>query len=240
MTDKPELLDIRQAAALLQVSAASLRRWTNAGLLASFRVGGRRERRFRHADLLAFLESHPAAGHTAPPLGTAVRGHLCGFYLSDDARVRAAARFLADGLRAGGVSFLGAEPAVRDRILAQVERQWPSVPRDIKAGRLVLARYADSAAAQLEFWHTRFTATPAAGTRPLCVVGDVSGGRLARQNDFVEVLEYEREYDRAVARRFAVDTLCLYDARTLSGVETAELLGLHDDGFRHPVEQIVG
>src|SRR5258708_6028007 len=77
MTDKPELLDIRQAAALLQVSAASLRRWTNAGLLASFRVGGRRERRFRRADLLAFLESHPAAGHTAPPLGPAVRGRGC-------------------------------------------------------------------------------------------------------------------------------------------------------------------
>src|SRR5437899_1730190 len=49
MTPDPELLDIRQAAALLHVSAASLRRWTNAGLLASFRVGGRRERRFRRA-----------------------------------------------------------------------------------------------------------------------------------------------------------------------------------------------
>jgi hypothetical protein len=37
-----------------------------------------------------------------------------------------------------------------------------------------------------------------------------------------------------------VHTLCLYDARTLSGVETAQLLGLHGDGFRHPVEQLIG
>jgi excisionase family DNA binding protein len=243
ITDEAELLDIRQAAALLHVSAASLRRWSNAGLLASFRVGGRHERRFRRADLLAFLESHPAAaGHAtaATPPDTAAHGHLCGLYLSDDARVRAAARFLADALRAGGVSVLAAEPAVRDRIVAQLERQWPAVPRDITAGRLELSRYADGVAAQLESWHTRFTAASGARTGPLHVVGDVSGGRLARHNDFAAVLEYEREYDRTVARRFAVHTLCLYDARTLSGVETAQLLGLHGDGFRHPVEQLIG
>src|SRR5260370_40562347 len=77
MTDEAELLDIRQAAALLHVSAASLRRWSNAGLLASFRVGGRHERRFRRADLLALLESHPAAaGHAtaATPPDTAAHG----------------------------------------------------------------------------------------------------------------------------------------------------------------------
>src|SRR2546430_9013310 len=71
MAHEPELLDIKQAAALLQVSEASLRRWTNAGRLACFRVGGRRERRFRRADLMAFLESHPfaagAAGREPPP-----------------------------------------------------------------------------------------------------------------------------------------------------------------------------
>src|SRR5437899_2404046 len=136
MTPDPELLDIRQAAALLHVSAASLRRWTNAGLLASFRVGGRRERRFRRADLLAFLESHPAAGHAAVPLGTASPGHRCGFYLSDETRTRAAARFLADALRTGGVSVLAAESGVGDRILAKLERQWPSVRRDMQSGRL--------------------------------------------------------------------------------------------------------
>jgi excisionase family DNA binding protein len=238
MTANPELLDIRQAAALLQVSAASLRRWTNAGLLASFRVGGRRERRFRRADLLAFLESRPAA--TPAVSAAAPHGHLCGLYLSDAARTRAAARFLADALRAGGVSVLAAESGVGDRILAQLERQWPSVQRDIKSGRLVVSRYAATVAAQMESWHQRFVGTRGTATGPLHVVGDVSGGRLARQNDFVAVLEYEREYDRAVARRFAVDTLCLDDARSLSGVETAQLLGLHPDVLHHPVEHLVG
>ena len=64
-----ELLDIAQAAALLRVSEASLRRWTNAGRLPCRRIGGRRERRFRRADLMAFLEgdaSETPARHAGP------------------------------------------------------------------------------------------------------------------------------------------------------------------------------
>src|SRR3989442_7879511 len=56
MTQQSELLDIAQAAAFLHVSQMSLRRWTNSGRLPCFRVGGRRERRLRRADLLALLE----------------------------------------------------------------------------------------------------------------------------------------------------------------------------------------
>ena len=65
-----ELLDIAQAAALLQVSEASLRRWTNRGRLPCLRIGGRRERRFRQADLMAFLE---------PDASALPAGHLCAF-----------------------------------------------------------------------------------------------------------------------------------------------------------------
>src|SRR3989442_10562052 len=65
MSDQDELLDIKQAAQFLGVSETSLRRWTNAGLLACLRVGRRRERRFRRADLLDFLEKGEAG---SPPL----------------------------------------------------------------------------------------------------------------------------------------------------------------------------
>ena len=41
-----ELLNIKEAAAFLKVSEASLRRWTNAGKLACMRLGAKRERRF--------------------------------------------------------------------------------------------------------------------------------------------------------------------------------------------------
>jgi transcriptional repressor of dcmA and dcmR len=57
--DEDDLWDIKRAARFLRVSETSLRRWTNAGQLACLRVGRKRERRFRRADLLAFLEDQP-------------------------------------------------------------------------------------------------------------------------------------------------------------------------------------
>src|SRR5256885_13176672 len=169
MEREPELLDIKQAAALLQVSEASLRRWTNAGRLACFRVGGRRERRCRRADLMAFLESHPFAAGAAgrePPLPDRASGHLCGLYVSDLARTRQAAGFLADGIPAADVSFLVAESEVRERVLARLERQRPSLKDEIEAGRLRPSAYPRSAAAQLAGSNTRLGAAPPAGAPP--------------------------------------------------------------------------
>src|SRR5882672_10420537 len=99
--DPPELLDIAQAAALLQVSEASLRRWTNRGQLPCLRIGGRRERRFRRADLIAFMEGHPS---------DALASHVCGLYTSDSGRTRQAAEQLAHGLEASSVCFFAAQP----------------------------------------------------------------------------------------------------------------------------------
>ncbi|WP_090627609.1 helix-turn-helix domain-containing protein [Nitrosomonas marina] len=69
------LLNIKQAAKILNASVVSLRRWTDAGKLPCLRIGTRRERRFRLSDLNAYLEqnrflenplpSDPAPGQTA-------------------------------------------------------------------------------------------------------------------------------------------------------------------------------
>jgi transcriptional repressor of dcmA and dcmR len=224
-----ELLDIAQAAALLQVSEASLRRWTNGGRLPCLRIGGRRERRFRRADLMAFLEGQPSATPA---------GHLCGFYTSDLGRTRLAAGLLGDRLEAGWVCFLAAEPEVRERIIAQLVLRRPALQRDIDGGRLVLTEYAEVATAQLQYWDNQLSAATDAGGRSLQVVGDVSGWCLRRPNAFGEVLEYEVEYG-TLARRFPVATACLYDARAHSGLETAHLLRIHADLFHHPVDRLV-
>ena len=171
ITQQPELLDIAQAAAFLHVSPMSLRRWTNSGRLSCFRIGGRRERRFRRADLLA--------------------------------------------------------------LLARLARDWPAARAAARSGRLVLSQYAPSAAAQLEYWEAGFTGATRAGAPELRVAGDLSGGRLGRRRSFDDVLAYEREYG-ALSRRFDVTTLCLYDARRLSGVEASRLLQVHSDMLRHP------
>ena len=233
VSNDSDLLDIRGAAALLGVSATSLRRWTKAGRLPCFRLGGRRERRFRRADLLAFLESGGSAapGHEASP-------HLCGLYSSPAVRDGEAAAFLAAGLEAGSACVLVAAPRVRERMLARLDHEGLAPRQAVKAGQLVLSEYAPAVAQQIKFWDAQFTRAQRVGAKSLRAVGDLSGEQIERHG-FDGVMDYERQYDDAIAHRFPVTTLCLYDARTLSGVDASRLLGLHGDMFRYPVETLV-
>ena len=100
MNEAIELLDITEAAQFLNVSETSLRRRTNAGVLACLRIGLRRERRFRRADLLAFMEQPaprllPTGGKgdsmktrdsRDEPVSAIHGNHLCGIDGSDAGR----------------------------------------------------------------------------------------------------------------------------------------------------------
>src|SRR5436190_16143988 len=229
MASDSELLDIAEAAALLRVSEASLRRWTNGGRLPCRRIGGRRERRFRRADLMALLE----ADATESPAS-----HVCAFYASDVGRTRQAVSLGGSGLDAGSVRILAAQAPVHEQVLARLARRRPSLRRDLQAKRLVVAEYAGTVASQLEYWETTFETAARDGARSLRVVGDVSGGGLAREGEFDQVLEYEAAYEK-VSRRFPVTTACLYDARRHSGLETARVVQRHPDLFRYPIAHFV-
>jgi excisionase family DNA binding protein len=246
MTDSEQLLDIEQAARFLNVSETSLRRWTNAGRLACLRVGRRRERRFRTADLLSFMESQPAARDAPdPPAGTmlvdgvAVRHgtHLCGLYDTDAGRIRQAAEFLVGGCRPGAVGILVATPEDRERILAALEHADPLARPDIEAGRVVIGEYAPTLEAQLDWWESRLLDATRAGARSIRVVGDIQGFAevISRQ----DILTYEAAYDRRIAHRFPVVTLCQYDVRRFSSVAILDALKLHRDSFPHLPELIL-
>ena len=51
-----KLLSVGQAALILSVHPNTLRKWSNKGLLPSYRIGQRRDRRFALEDLREFLE----------------------------------------------------------------------------------------------------------------------------------------------------------------------------------------
>ena len=53
------LLTTAQAAAVLNVHPNTVRNWADAGLLPSYRVGPRRDRRFRRTDVEALLVGGP-------------------------------------------------------------------------------------------------------------------------------------------------------------------------------------
>jgi excisionase family DNA binding protein len=251
MSEPEELLNIEQAAVFLNVSEASLRRWTNAGQLACLRVGRRRERRFRRADLVAFMEEQPARKATgqgdksSPPtrhtsiggLEVAYGTHLCGLYGSDRGRGKQAAAFLADGIVPGSVCYLVTEPGTRKAILSRLSETRPSLRADIEAGRLVLSEYAASPRAQWEYFETQFLLAARAGAHSLRVVGDLCG--LSKVLSPKAIVEYEAGYEERIARRFPVVTLCQYDVRRFSGLAILNALAGHGDMFRYPADRLL-
>ena len=58
----PPVLAIREVAQLLGVHINTVRNWGDRGLIPVYRVGPRRDRRFRREDVVAFFEGSGKAG----------------------------------------------------------------------------------------------------------------------------------------------------------------------------------
>jgi len=244
-----ELLDIHHAAEFLHVSVTSLRRWTDEGRLACLRIGGRRERRFKRADLEALMESQPSHFTVAAPptlgarSGHAVIGgvqvpfgsHFISFYSTDAGRAKLAATFLCDGLGPGSFAYLAAEPDARRMVVSLLRDESRSPGLD---GHLVQSDYCHSGEAQIEYWETAFLAATRAGAQSLRVVGDA--GSLINSMAHGELIRYEADYERLVAKRFPVVTMCQYDVRKFSGLQILDVLSTHKDTFAYPVERLIG
>lgn len=243
MIDTVELLDIAEAARFLNVSETSLRRWTNAGLLACLRIGRRRERRFRRSDLLAFLEQPVGqsgeAASTSPetsqdePVATIHGNHLCGIYGSDAGRLDLVVPFLLEGLRKKSVCFLIASVRAQREILKAMKRMRPSLDADIKARRLIVSEHQKSPADQCRFFETAMTKAEAEGVESFRVVGDMWGLRLLVSSK--QMVELELGFERLIVPRFPVMAICAYDARKFTGVELLDALRDHEDTRRIPI-----
>jgi transcriptional repressor of dcmA and dcmR len=249
MSDEVALLDIGEAAEFLKVSETSLRRWTNTGVLPCLRVGRRRERRFRRADLLAFMENQPVGVTSAAPRQAAVAtghprdessaltpgSHLCALYGSELGRVTLAVRFVLDGLLEGSMVYLVASPRSSKHILAYLKEKRPSLSRDISSGKLLVAPYQNSPRHQVKNFTRELDKAAATGSQSFRVFGDV--WEMRRTGSADRFAGYEAAYDQLIARRYPVVTTCAYDVRRFSGVEVLDALKTHRDTFRYPLER---
>lgn len=235
------LLNTDEAARFLRVSEASIRRWSDAGMLPARRVGRRRERRFVQADLVQFLGL--PTGRVGPPAGAVastvavggasipIRSHLAPIYSTDLGGLRLAVPFLADGLRAGHPCFLAATGAVLERYARDLtEEHAVDFAAAVKSGRLTLVAWPGATATEaIANWERLFSKALAGGPTVLRVVGELACERSMFASD-AEMFAYEEAYE-LMSRRFPAVTLCQYDAREFDGEIILRVLKTHPDLF---------
>lgn len=247
-----QLLNIKQAAGLLNVSEISLRRWTDSGRLRCYRLGGRRERRFQRDDLLAFMEGSKgreadvsaappgaAAGVTIEGLPVAYGNHLCSLYETDLGRIKLSVPFLVEGLRSGDRCFLIAGSQAQAHILEHVASVYADLQQALASGRLVPCDGRSTGQEMLDFLESRFVLATRSGSQNLRVLGDMAWA-IASGISMAELMQFEMHYNHSLARRFAVVSLCQYDTREFAGTTILNALRQHEDTFKFPLNRFIG
>ena len=234
MSDK--LLNTAEAARFLRVSQASVRRWSDGGLLQARRVGRRRERRFTEGDLRTFMEPAGSTrrvdgprdvfvGRTQVP----VHGHLATFYSSDEGRLRLTTPFFREALQLGQPCFLAASDVVLEAYLAALRREAGiDVDAAVRTGMLVVVNGPGATVeAAIEFWEDALSTALAARPALMRIVGEMASERKLFSTD-AEMMRYEVAFN-LIAKRFPTVSLCQYDVREFNGETVYQVLRAHPD-----------
>jgi hypothetical protein len=235
-----KLLNTEEAARFLRVSEASIRRWSDAGLLPVRRIGGRNERRFREVDLIAYLGTgqtstgHATAAQTEVNVGglpLPLHSHLATFYDTDAGRLRLSVPFFAAGIRAGQPCFLAASSDVVDAYVEALREEGVEVDSAVKGGKFVAIAGGPGTTVQgaLDFWEQQFWPARAGGQTVIRVVGEMSSERKLFSSD-AEMMNYEVAFSM-LSNRFPMVTLCQYDVREFDGETIFQAIKVHPDLF---------
>lgn len=247
MPTQKKFLTITEAADYLKVSKTSLRRWTNNGRLACYRVGHRNERRFLLDDLVAFMgESFDTGdyseGYRIPasvvsqPVGQSAdeaRKHICTFFKSPKEQW--------NSLRMHLLAHLN--PDAKTVYIYQRDKQqllsWLANedldPEDlIRRGVLELYTYADtylkdgyfSTDRMLTFWQDIINRHKASGTKRLLLTGEMgwaSSGVMGCE----QLVPYEAALDAMLEVTPWVTVICQYPVYQFSGSTVFDNLCIH-------------
>ena len=220
-----DLLNTAEAARFLRVSQASIRRWSDSGLLQAQRVGRRRERRFRESDLATFVDgSTPAApgaaAATVAGVTVNVPLHLATFFSTDLGGLRLAVPFLADGIRLRQPSYLVASGDVLRRYADALE---------ISEGIEVVHFEGGLAADAIAQWEQILAGAMVKGASVIRIVGEMAAEREMFASED-QMLAYEEAFE-VMCRRYPVAVMCQYDVRHFDGLAILRALKAHPDLF---------
>jgi transcriptional repressor of dcmA and dcmR len=245
-----EWLSTRQTAELLGVSEASVRRWSDHGILPVRRIGPRRERKFRtdHVERLR-QAGRPTTAFPVPRqgdlqeyvLGTAsfpAYTHLALFYDSDKGRLRVATPFLREGLVAGQPCLLAMRGPALESHLDSLTRTEVDVDGALRAGRLIVWDAESSSVDEaLRFWEEALWTALNSQAPVIRVVGEAASQceRLGSESD-------QQAFEAALnllTRRFPCLFLCQYDVRAISGPTLLSALRTHPDMMELPLRTLI-
>jgi excisionase family DNA binding protein len=228
-----KLLNTAEAATFLRVSDASIRRWSDAGLLPSRRVGGRRERRFTEPDLVQFLNrgSGQQATQSAINVGGVLvptPGHLATFHSTDAGALRLTLPFLADGMRSGEPSFLVAADGVLQRYEeALAQQEGVDLGAAMDGGGFTVVHLQGTAEDAIALWERLFAHALSTGATKLRIVGEMASERAMFPSED-EMLRYEEAFE-VMFKRYPGVVLCQYDVRAFGGSSILRALKAHPD-----------
>lgn len=237
MSDK--LLNTAEAARFLRVSQASVRRWSDSGLLHARRVGRRRERRFTEEDLRGFLgpasraaKSHGEVFQGAVFIGgtrVPLHSHLATFYSSNEGRLRLTIPFFREGIMYGQPCFLVAEGDVLKAYLEALRGQdGVDLDQAVREQRFTTAPGPGSTAdGAMRFWEEILTGALATGPTLLRVVGEMSSARKGFDSDS-QMIEFEVAFN-TITKRLPTVALCQYDVREFDGETVFKAIRAHPD-----------
>ncbi|HXA43643.1 MAG TPA: MEDS domain-containing protein [Candidatus Solibacter sp.] len=242
------MLNTAEAADLLGVSEASVRRWGDAGLFPMQRVGKRQDRRFQRAHLEAFLAGGSQTGTRLTSDTVTIAGayvpagtHVATFYASAAGRLRTAVPFLRDGLTAGQPCFLVASGDLLEQYLKALEAEiGKAVDEAIQRGQLVIAAGPGTTVEEaLAFWEEQVPAATSRFKAPVArAVGDMTSEKAVFPT--VKVMLTYEQFFSVLARRLPSVTICQYDVREFDGPSLLEAMKAHPDDFDIGMGRLVG
>lgn len=231
-----KLLNTAEAASFLRVSEASVRRWADAGLLPTRRVGGRRERRFTESDLVQFLDHGGGRPATTQNQGgirvggvlVPTPGHFATFHSTDAGGLRLTVPFLADGLRSDQPCFLVTGDILLQRYQdALAEQDGVDLAAAIARGLFKVVELSGKADDAIAQWEGLFARALSTGATAIRVVGEMVSERTMFTSE-EEMLQYEEAFE-LMFKRYPGVTLCQYDARTFGGSTILRVMKSHPD-----------
>jgi excisionase family DNA binding protein len=230
-----KLLNVKQAAELLNVSEMTVRRWTNAGLLACFRIGRKRERRFYPSDIQQFIEGKTASPKTEKkasgiparrvalgfggldvPDGT----HMAHMYADVSEALEVQALFLRQGIQNRETVMVVSPQHHREQLLSNLKQDGLNVAALIRQNRLIHGSGKQTPQEMAEYI---FHAAASARGR-FRLVGDMSWTAQKKWSE-----ENLRALEESTNTRLSPGSLfmCQYSLRDFFGTQTMMALETH-------------